>query len=256
MFDPSIFTESPDFNAASLEAAKYIFSRVHPALSEGKQFVLGMATGNSPIKLYEELLTLFRGADLDLSQFYTVNLDEYYPIPQAHEQSYHTYMMQHFWGPLQQISGTFNPQTQALIPNGEAKDSTAECAAYEDKIKALGGIDLQILGIGTNGHIGFNEPGSDPDSRTRVVQLAEQTIQDNSMHFAGDATAVPREAITMGIATIMEAKELVIIASGQSKAPIIRALKDAKEPQKDIPATYLMDHPAVHFFVDAAANAA
>ena len=247
----------PDYNILSLEAAKYVFSKIEPALSQEKRFVLGLATGNSPIKMYEELITLFRGAEnLNLANLYTVNLDEYFPIQQANDQSYHFYMRKHFWEPLQQISNTFDYTKQALIPNGEAQDSAAECARYEAQIQDLGGIDLQILGIGTNGHIGFNEPGSPSDSRTRVIQLADATIKDNSAHFGGDMNAVPKEAITMGIATILEAREIVVIASGANKAPILKSLAELKEPTSEIPASYLMEHPNVHYFTDSAANPA
>lgn len=243
----------PDYETLSIEAAKYIFSRVESMLNSGKKFVLGMATGNSPLKLYDELLTLFRGAELDLSNFYTVNLDEYFPIQQSDPQSYDTYMRIKFWEPLQRISPRFDFKKQGLIPNGEAPDGIVESARYEAQIKELGGIDLQILGIGTNGHIGFNEPGSPVDSRTRVVQLAASTIKDNSPNFGGDENAVPKKAITMGIATILEAREIVVIASGSSKAPIINALKKGITPNTDNPASFLAQHPKVSFFVDSQA---
>lgn len=246
----------PDYNILSLEAAKYVFSKIEPVLSQGDKFVLGMATGNSPIKMYDELVSLFRGAELDLSKFYTVNLDEYFPILQSNDQSYHFYMRKHFWEPLQTISSTFDYTKQGLIPNGEAADSTSECSRYEAQIKELGGIDLQILGIGTNGHIGFNEPGSPSDSRTRLIQLAEATIKDNSANFGGDMNAVPKEAITMGIATILEAREIVVLVSGANKAPILKAINDVTEPTIEIPATYLVRNPHVTFFLDSAANAA
>jgi glucosamine-6-phosphate deaminase len=179
------------------EAAKYIFSKIEPKLSVGDQFVLGMATGNTPIKMYDELLALFRGTNLDFSEFYTVNLDEYFPIKKSDPQSYMTYMSEKFWIPLHQISSSFDLAKQGILPNGEAADGTAECVSYEDRIKQLGGIDLQILGIGTNGHIGFNEPGSPSDSRTRVVQLAESTIKDNTTRGIQQSFGATLRARTM-----------------------------------------------------------
>lgn len=254
MVDSTHIHVSPDYDSMSREAARYIFSKIEPKLSVGDQFVLGMATGNTPIKMYDELLALFRGTNLDFSEFYTVNLDEYFPIKKSDPQSYMTYMSEKFWIPLHQISSSFDLAKQGILPNGEAADGTAECVSYEDRIKQLGGIDLQILGIGTNGHIGFNEPGSPSDSRTRVVQLAESTIKDNSPNFGGDVNAVPKEAITMGIATILEAREIVVLASGSSKAPIIQELKRITSPTEANPASYLLNNPNVSYFLDNAAN--
>jgi glucosamine-6-phosphate deaminase len=163
-------------------------------------------------------------------------------------------MSEHFWDPLSQINPSFNKYQQAIIPDGSAKNVEEECKRYEKAIADLGGIDLQIVGIGTNGHIGFNEPGSPGDSKTRLVNLAEETIQVNKAHFGGDAAKVPVQAFTMGIGTIMSAREIVLIAAGKSKAPIMAQMQKLEEPTIDIPASFLIKHSNCSFFADQDAS--
>ncbi len=246
----------PDNDQMSREAALEIFKDVTVRLEQNESFVLGMATGNSPIKLYKELLGLFSTYKGSLTKFFTVNLDEYYGLGKENPDSYYQYMMKHFWGPLAEIHSTFHIETQTIIPNGIAADPVEESARYEKAIADLGGIDLQILGIGTNGHIGFNEPGSPGSSRTRLVELAEETIQVNRAHFGGDANKVPKQAYTMGVQTIFEAREIVLLVSGASKAAIMKELNSLNNPTEDIPASFLLNHPNVIIFADQLAISA
>lgn len=243
----------PDYDTLSRHAASEIFLKITRKLNANQKFVLGMATGNSPIGLYKNLIELFKDYQGSLSGFHTVNLDEYFKLPRESKDSYYYYMTQHFWKPLADMHESFNLYTQTIIPDGVAEIPEAECKRYEEAIKEIGGVDVQILGIGTNGHIGFNEPGTKGNSRTSLVELAEETIEVNKAHFGGDPDLVPRQAYTMGIGTIMEAKEIVLIASGKSKAPILQEIKDLKKPTEDIPASFLLEHPHVEYFVDEAA---
>ncbi len=240
----------PNNEVMSREAALEIFNKITAKLDTDESFVLGMATGNSPIKLYKELLGLFPKYKGSLSQLFTVNLDEYSGLDKTSPDSYYQYMMNHFWGPLAEMNPTFSIQSQTIIPNGVAENPVEESSRYEKAIADLGGIDLQILGIGTNGHIGFNEPGSPGTSRTRLVDLAEETIQVNKAHFNGDADKVPRKAYTMGVQTIFEAREIVLLVSGTSKAEIMARMNSLTEPTEEIPASFLLNHPDVIIFAD------
>lgn len=249
-FSPLIF---PDYESLSRHTASELFVRISRAMEQKKRFVVGMATGNSPIGTYKHLIELFKEFKGDLSEFYTVNLDEYYPMDRSSKDSYYQYMKELFWAPLAEINPSFNGERQGIILNGSASDASAEALRYETVIQELGGIDVQLLGIGTNGHIGFNEPGQPGDSRTGLVKLAEETIQVNKAHFGGDADKVPVEALSMGIGTIMDAREIILIASGESKAPILSTMMKLTEPTDDIPASFLLKHPKVYYFIDEAA---
>ncbi len=200
--------------------------------------VLGLATGSTPVSMYQKLIEM----NLDWSQVVTFNLDEYIGLPKEHAQTYHTFMWENLFKHI-----NIKPEN-VHIPDGNAKDVPAFCQAYEQEIKDAGGIDLQVLGIGTDGHIGFNEPTSSLASRTRIKTLTERTVQDNARFF-DSAEEVPRHVITMGIGTIMEARENLLLAFGENKA---QAIAEAVEgPITSInPASALQMHPVVKVCID------
>lgn len=204
--------------------------------------VLGLATGSTPIGTYEELARLHKSGELCFSQATAFNLDEYFPISKTNDQSYAYFMRKNFFDFVNFSDDKIN------IPNGEATDRAEECAAYEAKINAAGGIDLQILGIGNNGHIGFNEPGDYFPVTTHHVELDESTIQANARFFA-NVNEVPRHAITMGIKTIMRAKKIILLASGVGKAEILGDAFFGKITPKN-PASVLQLHPDVTIITD------
>jgi glucosamine-6-phosphate deaminase len=217
--------------------------------AEGKRPVLGLATGSTPIGVYRQLIRMHRDEGLDFSDVVTFNLDEYYPMRPDSIHSYNRYMWENLFDHI-----NIRPEN-VHIPNGAVprEELKAETKAYEAAIKSAGGIDLQILGIGKTGHIGFNEPGSGIESRTRPIALDTITRRDAAADFFGEDN-VPTEAITMGVATIMEAREVALIATGEHKAAIIRRAVEG-EPVPDVAATYLQDHPNAVFYVDPAAGA-
>ena len=177
--------------------------------------VLGLATGSSPIGVYEQLIDWNRKEDVDFSHIKTVNLDEYQGLQKSDEQSYYYFMHKRLFEHVNiQLENTH-------IPNGMEKDAKKECAHYEEVIKSLGGVDLQLLGLGHNGHIGFNEPGQAFETGTHCVDLQESTIEANKRFFAS-AADVPRQAYTMGIKTIMQAKKILVVVSGEDKAEIVK----------------------------------
>jgi glucosamine-6-phosphate deaminase len=203
--------------------------------------VLGLPTGSTPIATYAKLVESHK-AGLSFSDVTTFNLDEYVGLPENHEQSYHHFM-------ATQLFDHINIDIEHKhLPDGMADDLDAECLAYENDIEHAGGLDLCVLGIGTNGHIAFNEPGCALDSRTRVVDLTSVTISANSWLF-DSPDDVPREAITAGIATILDAKQLLLLAYGGSKAEAI-ALALAGPVTADCPASYLQSHPDCTFLLD------
>jgi glucosamine-6-phosphate deaminase len=210
-------------------------------LREKPDAVLGLATGSTPLLLYRTLIDM----NLDWSHVTTFNLDEYIGLPREHPQSYHSFMWENLF---QHIN--IKPEN-IHIPDGNATDIPAFCASYEEKIRAAGGIDLQVLGIGTDGHIGFNEPTSSLASRTRIKTLTQQTRKDNARFF-GSESAVPHHVITMGIGTIMEARTNLLLAFGENKA---RAIAEAVEgPITSVnPASVLQMHPVVKVCLDEAA---
>ena len=211
------------------------------------QSVLGLATGSTPIPLYDELVRLHGAGQVDMSRITTYNLDEYAGLAADHPQSYHFFM----WEKLLSRIG-MNP-SQVHLPNGTAKDLDAECQRYEAQIEAAGGIDLQVLGIGHNGHIGFNEPGDVFSNRTCVAQLTESTIQAN-LRFFDSEDQVPRTALTMGIRTIFQSREILLIACGAAKANIIaQMVHGAITPQ--VPASVLQLHPNTRLLLDKEAAA-
>ena len=211
--------------------------------------VLGLATGSTPLGVYEELIRRHQAGEVDFSRVITFNLDEYYPMTPDSPHSYHRYMWENFFA-LVNI-----PKENVHIPDGTTpRERVAEaCAAYEDAIRGAGGIDFQLLGIGKTGHVGFNEPGSDATSRTRIATLDTLTRKDAGADFFG-VENVPREAITMGVATILDAREIALMATGEHKAGVVaRAVEGEISP--DVAATYLQRHPSVSVYLDLPAAA-
>ncbi|MFL5637412.1 MAG: glucosamine-6-phosphate deaminase, partial [Gemmatimonadaceae bacterium] len=235
------------------EIARTIAKRIAEIIEErrrkGGHAVLGLATGSTPIGIYRELIKMHREEGLDFSDVVTFNLDEYYPMNPDSIHSYHRFMRENLFNHI-------NVRPENIhIPRGDVPrdDVDVECDAYEAAIKQAGGIDLQILGIGKTGHIGFNEPGSGSDSRTRRISLDTVTRRDAAADFFGEEN-VPTEAITMGVASIMEAREIALIATGEHKAAIIARAVEG-EPDPDVAATYLQQHPNAVFYVDHASAA-
>jgi len=228
-----------DPETASVAAARVV-ARV---VRENPKAVLGLATGGTPLRLYKELIRMHQTEGLDFSEVTTFNLDEYIGLGPDHPASYHHFMWENLFSHI-----NIRPEN-VYIPDGLTKDVPAFCAKYEEAIKAAGGIDLQVLGIGTDGHIGFNEPTSSFASRTRIKTLTIQTIMDNSIYFDGDTSIVPHHVITMGIGTIMEARMVVMLAFGARKA---KAVADAVEGPvcSMVPASILQHHPSAKFFID------
>ena len=234
----------PSYNSMSRMVAGAIFDLAHARPS----CVLGLATGSTPVEVYAAMVRQHALGLVDFSGVASFNLDEYYPMPGDSPYSYHAYMRAHLFDHVRW--GAWH------VPNGEAQplDTIAqECRAYEAAIAQTGGIDLQLLGIGRTGHIGFNEPNSSSDSRTRLVELSPATRQDAAASF-GSLAKVPRQAVSMGLGTIFEARRIVLAASGGAKAEIIR--QAFCEPlSSGVPASLLQDHPCVELYLDTAAAA-
>ena len=214
---------------------------------EGGHAVLGLATGSTPVGLYRELIRLHREEGLSFANVITFNLDEYHGLERSHPESYWRFMHEQLFDHVD------IPAAQIHLPDGMVPRSEvfAHCRAYEEAITAAGGIDLQILGIGRTGHIGFNEPGSGADSRTRLVTLDTVTRRDAARDFRGEDN-VPRHAITMGVGTILEARRVVLLAWGEAKADVLaRAVEGT--PGAELPASFLQAHDDCRFLVDRAA---
>ena len=229
--------------------ARRIAELVRAKAAAGQRAVLGLATGSTPIGIYRELIRLHRDEGLSFANVVTFNLDEYYPMEPGSVHSYHRFMWENLFSRLD------IPRENVHIPAGDVPRATleAECRRYEQAIREAGGIDLQLLGIGRTGHIGFNEPGSGVESRTRVVMLDLVTRQDAAADFFGEEN-VPREALTMGVATILEAREILILATGEHKAAIVRRAVEG-DVDHEIAATFLQRHPHTTFYLDRAAAA-
>jgi len=207
--------------------------------------VLGLATGSSPIPTYDRLIEMNKQGVVDFSKAVSYNLDEYVGIPEEHECSYHRFMNE-------QLFDHVNIRKEAThVPDGNAQDMDATAVAYDEAIAAAGGIDVQLLGIGRNGHIGFNEPGEKFINGCHVVELSASTIDANKRFFASEAE-VPRKAISLGIGSIMNAKQVILIATGTDKAEAVyRAVKEDVNPQ--VQASILRTHPNAIFLLDKAA---
>ena len=211
----------------------------------GANAVLGLATGSTPQGVYDELVRLHRTEGLSFANVVTFKLDEYWPMEPGPLQSYRRFMQEHLFDHVNLVSA------KTHVPDGLAQDIAAYAQEYEDQIRAAGGIDLQLLGIGDNGHIAFNEPGSPGNSRTRRVDLTEETIQANSRFFSC-ADEVPTHAITMGIGTILEAKRIILMATGERKADAVEhaiqgpidAMSPASQLQRNREVTFVLDTAA------------
>lgn len=211
----------PNYDTLSKWAACYIAAQIKKANPTAeKPFVLGLPTGSSPLGTYRNLIELNKQGAVSFKHVITFNMDEYVGLPQEHPESYYSFMWNHFFCHID-----IQPENVHIL-NGNAPDLEAECAAYEARIKEVGGIDLFLGGIGPDGHMAFNEPGSSLTSRTRIKSLTTDTIIANSRFFDNDVTKVPKTALTVGIATVLDAKEVVIVVNGHNKA---RALQQAVE---------------------------
>ena len=232
-----------NYDEMSKEAAK----RVAALIRKKPDAVIGFATGSTPIGLYKELIRMHKEEGLDFSKITTFNLDEYVGLPPEHPESYHYFMWENLFKHV-----NVDPRS-VHIPHGMADDIDAFCEWYEERIKQAGGIDLQILGIGANGHLAFNEPGSSLGSRTRIKTLTEKTRRDNARFFDNDINKVPKYAITMGIGTIMEARELLLLASGENKADAIKATVEGPITAM-VPATIVQMHRRAVLIIDKEAG--
>ena len=207
--------------------------------------VLGLATGSTPIGLYQQLVAWYEKGDLDFSEVRTVNLDEYKGLSRENDQSYYYFMHHNLFDHVNL------PAENSHLPNGMEPDSDKECRRYSELIRSMGGVDLQLLGIGHNGHIGFNEPGDAFDNDVHCVNLTQSTIEANKRFFAS-VDDVPKQAYTMGIKTIMQAKKILIVASGEDKADIVRDAFFGPITPK-VPASVLQLHNDVTLVADEAA---
>ena len=235
------FISCADYTAMSRQAANLISAQVIVK----PNCVLGLATGSTPIGTYRQLIEWYNKGDLSFANVRSVNLDEYKGLSGDHDQSYRYFMQNNLFNHVDiDVANT-------SVPNGKAEDADAECAAYDAHIRELGGIDLQLLGMGHNGHIGFNEPADEFVGPTHVVELAQSTIDANKRFFASEAD-VPRQALTMGMAAILQARSVVVVVSGEDKAEIVhKAFFGPITPR--VPASLLQLHPNVTVVGDEAA---
>lgn len=235
--------KAKDYKDMSRKAANIISAQVIMK----PNCVLGLATGSTPIGTYDQLVEWYNKGDLDFSEVTTVNLDEYKGLPRTNDQSYYYFMHQHLFDRV-----NIDPE-RTNVPNGMEPDAEKECGRYEELIRSLGGVDLQLLGLGHNGHIGFNEPGEAFEKETHCVDLTESTIEANKRFFAS-ADDVPKQAYTMGIKTIMQAKKILIVVNGENKADIVeRAFFGPVTPE--VPASILQLHNDVTLVGDEEALA-
>ena len=234
--DIKIF-ETPEDTASALAR------RVAEAVRERPGLVLGLPTGRTPIATYAELRRLHAAGELDFSRVTTFNLDEFVGVAPSHPSSFRTFMERHLFAAVGLRPDRIN------FLNGAAPDLDVECNRYESALDAAGGIDLQLLGIGANGHVGFNEPGEQLVARTHRVTLAESTRRDNAALCGGDPSRVPREALSMGMATILKAAALVLIATGERKARCVQQAVHGPLTTR-MPASFLQVHRRVELYLD------
>lgn len=233
----------PDYETMSTAAADVVASK----LREKPHAVFMIPTGTTPLGMYRRLVARHEKEGLSFARATFFNLDEYLGLPPDHPASYHVYMQENFYGRVD-----VDPE-KVHVPDGFAPDPEAECERYEQAIRPAGGVDLCVLGIGRNGHIGFNEPGAPFDSRTRVVRLAETTRRVNATDFEGDRA--PERAISVGMRTISDSREVLLLASGANKARAVAAAVGG-EVSEDVPASTLRRHPNVSFLLDRDAASA
>ena len=235
--------KATDYNDMSRKAANIISAQIIMK----PDCVLGLATGSSPVGTYKQLIEWYNKNDLDFSEVTSINLDEYKGLSPEDPQSYRYFMNTHLFDHVN------IDKNRTFVPDGLATDPEKACAEYNANIIKQGGIDLQLLGIGRNGHIGFNEPGTSFDSVTHMIELKESTRQDNArLFFDGKIDEVPTHAITMGISNILQAKKVLLVACGENKAQPIKVLVEG-EKTTDVPASALQDHNDVVVIVDKAA---
>lgn len=227
-----------DYDAVSLAAANV----VSEVINSKRNAVLGLATGSTPLGMYKELVARYQSGQLDFSRVTTFNLDEYIGLAATNSQSYHYYMWKNFFSNVNVVA------QNVFMPRGDVEDIEAECRRYEHLIACRGPIDVQILGIGTNGHIGFNEPGTPFNSTTHVITLDQETIKANARFFKSQSE-VPRKAISMGINTILRARKILLLASGKTKADAVARMVEGPITE-DLPATALRLHPDVIVIAD------
>lgn len=234
-------------NLGSSEYASfYVACELFKQMSQQPHSKLGLATGGTMVEVYEFLVSLLQKNQLDVSGIETFNLDEYVGLSATHEQSYHRYMNDILFNRYPHFT-----KSLIHIPDGAAENLMEETKRYEDLINQKGPMDIQILGIGENGHIGFNEPGTDMNSTTQVVDLTDSTINANSRYFDNESE-VPKQAVSMGLASILKAKRIILLAFGEKKREAIEQLAK-HEVNKQVPATILLAHPDVEIYVDDAA---
>lgn len=227
------------------EMSKFAANIIAAQITLKPDGVLGLATGSTPEGTYAKLVEKYKAGDLDFSQLSTVNLDEYRGLEKTNDQSYHYFMQKHLFDHVNVREGVTN------VPDGTNPDADKACAEYEEIIEKLGGIDLQLLGLGNNGHIGFNEPSDEFTKVTNCVDLTQSTIEANARFFAS-IDEVPTQAYTMGIGTIMKAKKILVVVNGEGKADIVaKAFFGPVTPQ--VPASILQLHPDVTVVADEAA---
>ena len=233
---------APDYAAL----CDLVAERIAALVREKPDAVLGLATGSTPLGVYDRLIHAAQNDGLDLSYVICFNLDEYFPMAAESPHSYHHFMQQNLF--------RYIPCRRWFVPDGSPRSVAKvalSCRQYEELIAEAGGIDLQLLGIGRSGHIGFNEPGSSPDTRTRLVTLQAMTREDAAASFGG-LEHVPTQAVSMGIGTILEAREILLMASGAGKAEIVHAAWTG-EPAESLPASWVRNHPKSRLYLDAAA---
>lgn len=231
-----------NYEELSAYAARFVAFEI----DKKPEFVLGLPTGGTPIGMYSKLAALYAEKKVDFSHVTTFNLDEYLGIKQSHPQSYYSFMNEHLYSKVNLKPENIN------IPNGSATNIEEEAKNYDNKIQATGGIDLMVLGIGPNGHIGFNEPDEYLVSPTHVTKLTQATLDANARFFDKEED-VPKNAITMGVGSIMKAKKILMLISGENKKEIAKELFEGKITTKN-PATLLLLHPDVVVLIDKAAN--
>ncbi|TQR15563.1 glucosamine-6-phosphate deaminase [Psychrobacillus soli] len=227
-----------NYDAISEQAARLVEKNIQ----ENDQLVLGLATGATPLGLYKNLISGYNARGISYKNVKTINLDEYLGLEKNHPESYHTFMSEKLFQHIDiAMKNTF-------IPDGNPSSAEEECIRYEEIIDSIGPVNLQILGIGTNGHIGFNEPGTDPNMSTHVVELKTSTREDNAQFFQS-LDEVPRHAITIGIQTILKSEQIIILASGKSKAKAVKRLLE-QNVNRNFPASFLWKHDHVTLIVD------
>ena len=229
------------------EASKRAAAMIVALVKKNPKAVLGLATGSTPVLMYNELAAAVKAKKVSFEQVKTWNLDEYYGLAPTHDQSYRYFMNENLFKKIDiKLSNTH-------VLNGLAKDPEQECASYENAIKKAGGIDIQVLGIGSDGHIAFNEPGTSLKSRTSIVYLTPSTVKDNArLFFKGDMNAVPKSALSMGVGTICEAKKIIMLAFGENKQDALKGCVEGPVSQF-CTASALQEHNDCWIFCDEAA---